>query len=319
MNNIILGSGIVGLLAKKILDAATSESWTVVPFYRSRFFSYNPALDDNFIIYSDKIDKCLKEIVGTQDIPLFFYRRGWSYQGSIFKSYDAGLFNLWSTKVFGSEVPSQLSLYFDGKMDLTIYNLRTNELYQGLMNSILADLKTEAAKGQVTEVGDHYIIRNGVREDFDNCVSTIPLHKMFELTHTTGDLPSRTLHYLCVQTEELNFEGCNQLLVADAAFPFYKATNFAPGKYLLYCQEEITNPGAYLMSMFSKFDILDGTTIQNALPMGETPNLSALEAKGVYSVGSYAQWDWCMDAGSCIIRLLGYAQRDFKPQQKKSL
>jgi len=44
--NIILGSGIIGLLAKLILG----QDWKIIPFYRSRYFSFNPALDDNFII-----------------------------------------------------------------------------------------------------------------------------------------------------------------------------------------------------------------------------------------------------------------------------
>ena len=43
--NYILGSGIVGLTARHILGA----DWQVVPFYKSRFFSSNPPLDDNFL------------------------------------------------------------------------------------------------------------------------------------------------------------------------------------------------------------------------------------------------------------------------------
>jgi len=312
--NVIFGSGIIGLLAKKILG----ESWTVIPFYRSRFFSFNPALDDNFIIHDKQIEPFITDLYG-KSLPVFMYKRGWSVGGQIVPEYDASLCGDWLAKLFGQEIPPQSEVYHRDRMSLFVYDLRVNELYQSLVNEYLESLKVEAAKGEITEIGQHYFIRDGKREDFDNAVNTIPLDALSSLMNIQVDLPSKTLHYLHIETEDLNFEGFNQLLVADNIFSFYKATNVAKNRFLIYCHEEIQNPGIYFMGFIPKFDIIDGTSLERALPMGPSPKLNNLEQAGIYCVGSYAQHDWCMDVSSCIMRLLRYAQREFKPAKMKTI
>jgi hypothetical protein len=314
MNNIILGSGIVGLLAKAILG----PSWKIIPFYRSRFFTFNPALDDNFLIRHQELDDFIKDLTGSLSTQTAFYKRTWSVAGQLIPTFDSGLCGDWHAKIFGNQVPPQSEPYFAGKMGHFVYDLRVNQLYAALMNKDVEDLKVEASKGQVTELGDHYYVRNGVREEFDNAVSTIPLYALYNLLGIKNQpLPSKTLHYLHVETPDLDFEGNNQALVVDRLFSFFKVTNVAPGRYLFYLHEEIPNPGIYLMTFMKKFDILEGTSIEHALPLGPIPKLEWLESKDVYCVGSYAQWDWCMDVGSCVLRLLRYAQRGFKPFKKE--
>jgi hypothetical protein len=177
----------------------------------------------------------------------------------------------------------------------------------------MSELQEEAAKGPVTEVGDHYFIRGGVRHEFDKAVSTIPLDALCKLMNTDAQLPAKDVHFLHIQTKDLDFEGFNQTFVVDPIFSFYKAVNIAPGRFLIYCHEDIPNPGVYFMSFISKFEILDGTSIERAIPMGPMPNLSAVEAAGITCVGSYAQWDWCADVGSNILRLIRFANRGNKP------
>jgi hypothetical protein len=313
MNNIILGSGIVGLLAKTLLP-----TWKVIPFARSRFFSFNPAIDDNFIIRSESIDDPIADICGGKP-KVYPYRRSFDVSGHLYGKYDKGICNDWLIKVFGSKVPQQIEPYFNKQMDLQIYDLRINQLYADLMERHLPELKAENEKGKITEIGDHYIVRNGVREEFDNAVSTIPLTALNKLVGITQDLPSKTVHLLHVQTEALDFEGYNQTLVVDPMFSFYKVTNVAPTRYLFFCHEEISQPGPYLMMLLKNqaFDILDGTSVSDYLTLGPIPKLDHLEQKGLYNVGSYAQWDWCMDVGSCVLRLVRYAQRGFKPFRRE--
>lgn len=310
--NVIFGSGIVGLLAKLILG----PSWKIVPFYRSRFFSFNPALDDNFIIRDDDIDPFVREMLADIGLKIFIYRRAWSIQGELMSEWDAGLCQDWLFKIFGSQIPQQTEIYMQNRMNLSVYDIRLNVLYQQLVNTFLDELKQESTKGTVTAVGNHHFIRNGVREDFDNLVSTIPLNALCQLMGNNQELPAKTIHYLHLQTEELDFEGFNQSLVVDPIFSFYKATNVAPNRFLVYCHEEIPDPGIYFMNFMSKFDILDGTSVAEAIPMGPVPKLANLEQAGIYCVGSNAQWDWCMDVGSCILRLLRYAERGLKPGGK---
>lgn len=311
--NIILGSGITGLLARFLLG----PSWKIIPFYRSRFFSFNPALDDNFIIRDEKLDQFINDVSKTINVPVHMYQRVWSVSGELVKNFDKGLQHAWMYKIFGSDIPPQSYAYFAERMNLFVYDLRINQLYQALLNTYIEDLKKENAEGQVSEVGDHYLVRNGKRLDFDNAISTIPLDVLFKLTNIRNELRARTIHYLHVETDELDFEGANQTLVTDQAFDFFKVTNIAPKRFLFYCHNDIPSPGTYLMQFMRQFDIIDGTSIANAIPIGQTPKLDVLEKFGLYCVGSSAQWDWCMDVGSCILRLMKYSQRGNKPNELK--
>jgi len=310
MNNIIFGSGIVGLLARIILG----DSWTVIPFYKSRFFSFNPALDDNFIIADDKIDPFIKDFVPDIVPKKFIYSRAWSINGQLVKEWDEALCQAWLFKIFGVNIPPQAEPYMKTRMNLNVYDIRINQWYMNLQQLYLEELKAEAQKGKVTEVGDHYFIRDNVRHDFDNAVNTIPLNVMLELMGKTLDLPSKNVYYFHIETDSLDFEGMNQAMVVDNIFSFYKVTNVSPRRYLIYANEDIPNPGAYFMPIINNLEILDGTTLEGVIPIGPMPKLNTLEKDGVFSVGSYAQWDWCSDVGSNILRLLNYASRDHKPQ-----
>jgi hypothetical protein len=219
-------------------------------------------------------------------------------------------------KLFGQQVPPQTEPYMLNRMSLFVYDIRINQLYERLQTTYIEELKKEVQKGEVTEIGDHYFIQGGIRHDFENAVSTIPLDALLRLMNQEPKLQSKTVHYLHIQTEDLDFEGMNQVFVVDQLFSFYKATNVAPGRFMIYCHEEMPNPGVYLMSFIQKFDILDGTSIEGAIPMGQIPKVDILDQNGIFCVGSSAQWDWCMDVGSCILRMIRYSQRGNKPGGK---
>jgi hypothetical protein len=313
MKNVIFGSGITGLFAKALLPG-----WTVIPFGRSRFFTFNPALDDNFIICSEEIDEPVRDICRAPT-KTFLYRRAFDVGGHLFGKYDKGLCQDWLTKIFGLQVPGQAEPYMNNRLDLFIYDIRVNQLYGELLQRYLGELKEEHAKGKITEIGDHYFVRNGKKEEFDNAVNTIPLNVLNNLMGLQQELPAKPAHFFHIQTKHLDFEGYNQTLITDSKFSFYKVANIAPDRYLFYCHEEIQQPGPYFMALMPDFEILDGTSVGDYIPMGPMPNLEHLEQKGVYSVGSYAQWDWCIDVSSCITRLVRYANRNFKPFKKQIL
>ncbi len=310
---VIFGSGIVGLLAKCILGS----DWTIIPFYKSRFFSFNPALDDNFIIRDDRIDEIIQDIVGVESKKLHLYQRAWSIAGEISKGYKNELYYPWAYKLFGADPPPHVEPYLKSQMVVSVYDVRVNQLYSNLLGKFNDNLVAEASKGAITEIGDHYFIRGEKRYDFDAAISTVPLDKLLELMGMQHTLKAKTLHYLHVQTNELNFEGANQLLVVDREIGFYKVTNVAPNRYLFYCHEDIVNPGTYLMSYMKSFDILDGTSIEGVIPLGALPKLEDIDNKGIHCIGSSAQWDWCMDISSCMIRLVRYAGEGSKYATKK--
>src|SRR5688500_18173898 len=95
MRNVIFGSGIVGLMAGKLLGS----SWTVIPFGRSRFYSFNPPLADNFIIHDSEIDEPIRDLTGQR--PVHIYRRCWSVGGLLDSTWNEGICNSFLAKLFG--------------------------------------------------------------------------------------------------------------------------------------------------------------------------------------------------------------------------
>jgi len=311
MANFIFGSGIVGLVAKEVL----AGPWQIVPFRRSRFYSFSTPLADNCIIRDKDLDPLI-EALGGRLAPMF-YRRAYSIQGQLVGTHDPALCTLWLQKIFGTQVPAQAPAYWANRLTSPIYNVHINKLYEQLQNKHLATLKEEAAKGEVTAIGDHQFIRGGATVDFDNIISTIPLSKLLKLLNQPGSLeaplPAQPLHYIHLESRTINLEGYNQALVVDDVLDFFKVTCLAPRRYLFYSTRDIPNPGAYLLPIIGVAEIIDGTAIADALPMGNMPDLSHLEERGIFCVGALAQHDWCADIGSNLLRLTRYAQRSYKP------
>jgi hypothetical protein len=304
--NYIFGSGIIGLLAKKILG----KNWKLVPFNKSRFFSFNPALDDNFIIRDDKLDEFIQDLTGNKNFLL--YKRAYSLGGDLKLDHHAEYDRALLIKLFG-EYPSQSLPYMKDRLSFFVYDIRVNALYDSLIKEYEEQIREEGSKGEVSKVGDHFFIRNNVRYDFDHLLSTIPLDVLTKYLGLDLHLKSADIQYLHVASDELDFEKCNQVMVVDPGISFYKVTNIAPSRYLFYSHKDILQPGLYLMNFMHNFDILEGTSIRGALPLGERPKMDVVEKSGIYCVGSSAEWDWCMDISSCILRIMRYAQRDNKP------
>lgn len=307
MTNVIFGSGIVGLIAKYLL----AGDWEIVPFHRSRYFSFNPPLADNFISRDADIDEAMVALGGK--ISPHFYKRVYSYKGALLSEHNEDICRMWFQKIFGDSVPSHSIHYWKRRLITPIYDIRVNQVYERLLNHFMPTLVTESRKGDVTEIGPHYFVRNGQKVEFDNAISTIPLNILLKLMNRNGvDLKAINLHYLHVQSDKIDFEGANQTLVADGIFDFYKVTNISKNHYLFYFVREIMQPGTYLLPIIGRGDILDGTSIGDALPIGEIPQLEWLDDYGIFCIGSNAQWDWCADVGSNILRVVRYSQRGYK-------
>src|SRR4051794_1923120 len=113
--NYIFGSGVVGLAAKKVL----SGDWTVVPFSRSRFYSFNPPLADNFIGRDKDIDEMVADLTGLGSI--WLYKRAYSVGGNLVARHDPALCGAWLAKVFGGSVPAHAQLYMSTRMVQSVY------------------------------------------------------------------------------------------------------------------------------------------------------------------------------------------------------
>lgn len=295
MSKYILGSGLVGLLARKILGS----SYTIIPFYKSRFFSYNPPLDDNFIICNKEIDYGMRQIFG--DVKRYSYRRRYSFKGEIVP-FNKHVCENWIYKIFGISIPGQVLPYYAGQSELEVYDLRSSNIYQSLMQEYKDEIEKGLALGSLSNISADTITCGNKVMPYSHIVSTIPLNSFLGTSPSAGQLKARTVQILHVATQALNFEGCNQLLVADPELDFFKVTNIARDRYLFYFLDEQKNPGIYLMPIIpGVFDIIDGTSITDYIPLGSIPKLVY---PSIDFIGSYAQWDFCVDIGSCILRLL---------------
>jgi hypothetical protein len=248
---VIFGSGIVGLLARCIMG----PEWTVVPFKRSRFFSWNPALDDNFIISDKEIEPFLQSLYPSLNPLAYEYKRAWSIQGHIYPEFDASICSDWLDKIFGPNQPQHASLYYKDRMKFGIYDIKINQLYFTLVNMFLEDLKREDSLGPVTEIGKNYFVRNGTKQEFDKAISTIPLDALCSLMSIDFKLNANPVHYLHIATKDLDFEGFNQLLVCDPSIDFFKVTNVAQDQYLVYFLRDVNNYGMYMMNFIQNFEI----------------------------------------------------------------
>jgi hypothetical protein len=299
MQGVILGSGIVGLLAREILG----EQWLVVPFSRSRFYSFRPALADNFIIRDDRIDDVVTHLGGKIS---FIYKTLYSLNGGLL-SPDDTIINAWLNKLFGDDVPSQALPCIKSRGDHFIYSVKANRLYNQLQQKYVQKLINDSKRGSISEIGDHYLIWGGQRIDFDHMISTIQLSKLFELTNTPRiKLPTKQIWYYHIETNELNFEGANQVLVLDNLIDFFKVSNIAKNRYLFYLLHDIPIPGPYFMQFMQQFDLVDGTTITEAIPIGQKPNLAPFNKLGIECIGAMAEHDYFMDLGSCLVKLMRY-------------
>jgi len=296
----IFGSGIVGMLAKEILGA----DWTIIPFSRSRFFSFSPALDDNYIVHDEKISDFMGHLGAA---PTHMYKMSYSVLGQL-ESHNAMLCDSWLGKVFGDDPPPQAAAYMKSRTSFFVYDIRINQLYQTLQNKYGAQLE-QNSKIKITSIGDHYFEAGGKRYDFDTAISTIPLSRLYELCGVQTPVETKQVWYYHIETPDLDFEGANQTLVVDPEFIFYKVINVAKNRYIFHCLQDLPIPGPYFMQFMSRFNILDGTTVENVIPVGARHKLRALRRLGIVCVGAHAEHDWCADVGSNIMSLLQVKNR----------
>ena len=84
------------------------------------FFSFNPALDDNFIIRDEQLDPFIKDLYG-KSLPVYVYKRAWSIAGQIISDYSSGLCSDWLSKLFGTVIPPQSEIYHSNRMNLFVF------------------------------------------------------------------------------------------------------------------------------------------------------------------------------------------------------
>jgi len=301
--NYILGSGIIGLIAKHLLG----DNWHVVPYYKSRFFTTNPPLDDNFLMRHERLDEIVRKLLPSKLVTTLLYKRAWSLSGILQTNSDGLQIRPWIDKTFGQDQPDHAYAYFFKNDIFQIYDdIRVSEIYKSLLDRHMLTLKSNASLGAPTKISNGYIYFGNERKPYDKIISTIPADILASLTGRASEFRANDVHFLHLHTTDLNFEGANQVMVVDNSIDFYKVVNIAPDRYLFYFLKDIPHPGIYMQTFLKNFEIIDGTMVKRALMLGNRQDSAIYNTESIYPIGGYAEWDHCLDVGSSILRLLTF-------------
>jgi hypothetical protein len=300
VNKFVLGSGVVGLLARHILG----PEWKIIPFKRSRFYCYSPALADDYIVAAPGISEILAQL---NFIPQNKrYLRAFSYNGELIFSEQSFVRHLYNQKVFGDNVhPAADQLT---KTDFYTFKTSVSDVYESLLNLYKIEIQTNAELYGDVETIDtisHTIQTNKANLEYSKIVSAIPFDDLCRYIGQPTDLPALDVWYYLVKAPTLNFEGAFDVLVADAPFDFFKVTHVAPQTYLFHCLKDLGNPRAYLAAFLNNnVSVMNQTKISRAIPIGAPPDLGNLT--DIFPVGGHGQWDTFMDVSSSINRILKF-------------
>ncbi len=296
MAKFIFGSGLIALLARKMLG----PTYQLIPFGKSRFYSFNPPTADNFIICNPSIDYCLNDMFGPQS--KYSYRRSYSVGGNLIPSNN-DILSTYLVKTCDFDPPPHAAIYYKSQDVMDVYGLRCTDLYTKLVEEYKDEIgKSINTYSTVTGLtNDHIEFSNGKIVEYDEVVNTIPMNVLLDLMKVQHSLKANPVHIIHLTSSSIDLEMYNQVFVVDPQIDFYKVTRIDTNRYLFYFLNDHVSHGIYLMGYINgPFDILDGTRIDNYIIKGGIPKWSHPKIK---NIGSYAQWDDCMDVGSCIYRL----------------
>lgn len=300
MKSLILGSGIIGNIARVIF----TKDFYWVPFKRSRYYSFDIPFADNFLTYDQKVSDFLSPL--KIDLTPIFFKNPISYQGQLMFQEFPLVLDPYLTKVYGEQIPTVATQLL--KSTFSVYQITAQQLYHRLEHSNQAEIQTNIRQdGELIKIDlekKEVVFKNG-RIPFDKIISTIPLDALHSYCSLPFKNKARSVCYYYIISEKVDLEGATQALVADNDIKFFKVSMLKPGHYVFWTLEAVENPLQYFGKYLTyRMDIIEAKRIENVIPLGDAPDLKYLEDKGIYCVGSNAQYDDFMDVSSCIKRMV---------------
>lgn len=294
---VILGGGLVALLARDILG----PDWTIVPVGKSRYYTFNPPLTDNYVVVDPSIDDYMRQFAV---IPIL-HRVGYSYSGQILFNTALPL-SRWLTKVYGGNVPPHANAFWKNRIDFFGMG-NCIDMYATLQAKYKDEILANHEKyGKPTKIAEHTITTaTGVKFDYTKILSTVPFPVLSEWMDLGIAVPGRDEYFYHIATDQLNFEGATTLHVVDPEIDFYKVRQLNKTNFIFHSCTKIEYPGRYLMTWLPKFELVAETVIEKSICCGpDMHDIQELKDADVACMGSHAAWDDCLDIGSCIKRLI---------------
>jgi len=297
--DLILGSGIIGCIAKFLHPNAI-----FVPFKKSRYYTFDFPLADNFILYSEDIDDIMINMSPKNKMKIFF-KSALSFEGQLLEGDDK-IKEIYLKKLYDDHyqeyAPKLLTTAF------SVYPVPVIELYNQLQNSQVDEINSS-----INEFGDlvkidvkqKIAIFKEKKKEYDKIISTIPLSALLSLCGMSLPLKSKDVCFYRITSEKVDLEGRQSCFVVDEFIEFFKVVELEKHMHMFWAFDKIENPYQYFGSFLThNIDIEECQRIEDAIPIGEKPDLSELEKYSIFCVGSNAQHDDFMDISSCIKRLL---------------
>jgi hypothetical protein len=303
--NLIFGSGITGLLAKKILG----DDWELIPFKRSRYFYFEIPWADNFIQFDKDVDDFMRTII-PKEAPVVFYKSPFSCRGQLMYQANPITTDPYLEKVYGDKAPKLAESLL--RTTFTVYPVTVKDLHDALQRKYLSEIKDNLSKyGEVASVDlSQRMVRfkNGMIVEYENIISTIPLNAMLDYCGIASELESRSVYYYYIVVSTIDLEGAQQAYVCDSEIDFFKVQMLNKTNYIFWCTDLVPDTLRHFGSILGyNINFVESRHIPEVIPLGDPPDLSGLEERGVFCVGSNAQWDDFMDISSCMKRLLKLA------------
>ena len=301
--NYIIGSGLIAFLAKMILP-----DYIIIPTGKSRYFKYNVATCDDYIICHKEIDGFIHQFTTQFKAPIvaIFFKRALSYCGQLIFNKNEFI-NAWIHKVYGNDGNPFTSELI--KFDFFVYNISSTDLFkiiEPICKPHFKDFIQTNDSLNFIDINNKIIYTKHKQLEYENIISTIPLDAMFKYCNIQRELKSKDLHTFVVETESLNFEGASELLVVDDNIDFFKCTRLRETIYQFFSSIEIQNLPSYINLFINKYNLLSATVVRKAIPLGDIKQHEELNKYNIYCIGSNAQWDDMVDVSSCILRLLRF-------------
>jgi hypothetical protein len=299
--NIILGGGLIGLLAKEILG----PDWFIVPHGRSRYYSSWPPIGDNFIAYHNELASVFDQFCA--GVPRYL-KKAVSYSGALVPEMPIWAKKDTITHVFGDKPhPLAGELLCKGH---TVFECQAKTVCDTLIERFHPTLVENTKHGRAIRIDGNRLITEHGTFEFEKLISTVPLPRLYGLLGVTSALDAGDLYVYTVETHSLDLEGASQVYVADNEIPFFKVNVYSRSVYQFYTHEHLGNVQAVLGAFTNnKLSIRSAVVVRGALPLGAPPDLGALTNRGIECVGAEAQWDYFMDIGACARKLLRIAGR----------
>lgn len=317
---LIIGSGITGLLARHIFG----EKYEFITQKRSRYYSFDPVLAENYVIRHDKLDDFIKTISPMALHGLREYKRPFSLAGQLMHNESELVVDPYLSKVYGGDLPDTANRHM--KTSFWVYNTTAKVLHDTLLEKYSDEIiksQSEVISINMKDKTIDVLYNEAERKtiEYETIISTVPLDIMLGWAGSTADIKSNSICYYHIRTDKVDVEGADEVLVSDSNIDFFRvtpvSTPFKSGfilekknvDWLFWCLDHIDNPHNYFGAFFGyNLDIVDASRIASAIPVGNPPDLGEFENNGIYCVGSNAQWDDFMDVASCINRLIKFRE-----------